>query len=61
MFRIFFFYDAIPSVAADDKKFNFVFAKNDEAFRKTMKQGIIRTIIYIGNTFQHVFHAALKN
>jgi len=26
-----------------------------------MKQGIIRTIIYIGNTFQHIFHAALKN
>jgi len=29
LFKVFFYYDAVSSIAADDKKFNFVFAKCD--------------------------------
>ena len=48
LFKIFFYYDGLATVPADDKKFNFIFAQADEALRKSMKQGIIKSIIYIG-------------
>ena len=48
LFRIFFLYDGAAAIPPDDKKFNFIFAKLDEPQKKTMKQGIIKTIIYIG-------------
>lgn len=51
LFKVFFYYDAVSSIAADDKKFNFLFAKCDEIFRKMMKQGLVKTIIYIGKEF----------
>ena len=59
-FRIFFLYDGLANVQADDKKFNFVFAKTDEALRKSMKQGIVKSIIYLGKEFSQEFHAVLK-
>lgn len=51
LFRIFFYYDGLATVPPDDKKFNFVFSKTDETLRKSMKQGIVKTIIYIGKEF----------
>jgi hypothetical protein len=61
LFRVFFYYDGLAAVPADDKKFNFVFAKADEALRKAMKQGIVKSIIYIGKEFSQEFHAVLKS
>lgn len=51
LFRIFFAYDGLTSVAPDDKKFNFCFAATDEALRRAMKQGIIKSVIYMGKEF----------
>lgn len=46
-FKIFFLFDGLTSIPADDKKFNFCFASIDESLRKTIKQGIIKTLIYL--------------
>lgn len=48
LFRIFFYYDGLATISPEDKRFNFVFAKTDENMRKSMKQGIVKSIIYIG-------------
>ena len=48
-------------MAADDKKFNFIFGKADENLRKSMKQGIVKSIIYIGKEFPQEFHSVLKS
>lgn len=48
LFKIFFQFDGLNSITTDDKKFNFCFANMEEALRKTIKQGIIKTIIYLG-------------
>jgi hypothetical protein len=51
LFRIFFYYDGLSTVLSDDKKFNFCFEKVNPNDIKKMKQGIIRTIIYISKEF----------
>jgi hypothetical protein len=38
-------------VPADDKKFNFCFAKTDDVQRRAMKQGIVKSVIYLGKEF----------
>ena len=47
LLRVFFYYDGIASVQADDKKFNFVFETVPIAENKKMKQQIIKTVIYL--------------
>ena len=47
LFLIFFNLDGLATVAADDKRFNFCFASLDEQLRKNIKQGVIKTLIYL--------------
>ena len=61
LFKIFFHFDGLNSIPSDDKKFNFCFANMEEALKKTIKQGIIKTIIYLGKEFTPEFHIELKN
>lgn len=51
MFKIFFLFDGVTSIPPDDKKFNFIFASVDEPLRKLIKQGIIKTVIYLAKEF----------
>lgn len=60
MFKIFFLFDGITSIPGDDKKFNFCFASVDEPLRKLIKQGIIKTVIYLAKEFPAEFHSILK-
>jgi hypothetical protein len=47
LFKIYFYYEGIDTVASDDKKFNFCFANVEGSLKKLMKQHIIKTVIYI--------------
>jgi len=61
LFRIFFYYDGLSTVAIDDKKFNFCFSKVEDTLKRFMKQGIVKTIIYIGKEYPQEYHSVLKN
>ena len=47
LFLIFFYLDGLATVAPDDKRFNFCFAPLEEPIRKILKQGVIKTLIYL--------------
>lgn len=47
-------------MAPDDKKFNFCFAGCDEAGRRAAKQGIVKTIMYVGKEFGQELLGALR-
>ena len=47
LFKIFFYFDGLSTVPSEDKRFNFCFASIDEYLRKTIKQGIVKTLIYL--------------
>lgn len=51
LFRIFFFLDGLVSIPSDDKRFNFCFISIEENMRKAVKQGIVKTLIYLAKEF----------
>jgi len=57
---VFFYYDGIHSVQADDKRFNFVFENVSIAENKKMKQQIVKTIIYLSKEFNNEFLQVIK-
>lgn len=57
---IFFYLDGLTTVAPDDKRFNFCFASLEEPLRKVLKQGVIKTLIYLAKEFGAEFHGMLK-
>lgn len=47
LFKIFFCYDGLSTVQADDKKFNFCFERLPPNEIKKMKHQLIKTVIYL--------------
>lgn len=51
LIKIFFCYDGLASVKADDKKFNFCFEHLSSAELRKMKHQLIKTVIYLLKEF----------